>query len=404
MDLEPRYLARLAQELDRVPASADRIRVLHLTAGKLYGGVETFLVTLSRYRELCPEMEPEFALCFSGRVSEELRAAQVPVLELGEVRIRSPLSVMRARSRLRAHLRQRHYDVVVSHMSWPHAIFGPVVRAAGIPLVFFLHGVADGRHWLDRWARNVPPDFAICAAKFTSESLPRIFPGVPAAIIHYPVAKGLSSIRQSDRDSIRREFETPDDAVVIVQASRFDPYKGHKLHLEALAMLRDVPGWISWQVGGAQRPSEELYLGELRNLARAAGIGERVRFAGQRSDVQQILTAADIHCQPNVAPEPFGIAFIEAGLAGLPVVTTAMGGALEAVDETTGILTPPGNSDALAKALRRLIDDRDLRAKLGMAGAAKARALCDPRQQMRKLFQTLADVGARTTQSRAAGV
>jgi glycosyltransferase involved in cell wall biosynthesis len=393
-------MARLAEELKHAPASADRLRVLHLTAGKLYGGVETYLVTLARYRDLCPEMEPEFALCFAGRLSNELGAAQVPVLDLGTVRIRSPLSVMRARSRLRAYLRQRNYDVVVSHMSWPHAIFGPVIRASGIPLVFFLHGVADGRHWLDRWARKTPPDFAISAARFTFESLPRIFPGVPAAVIHYPVAKAVGCIGPSNRESIRREFDTPRDAVVIAQASRFDPYKGHKLHLEALAKLRDVPGWISWQVGGAQRPSEERYLAELRSFADAAGIGDRVRFVGQRSDVQQILAAADIHCQPNVAPEPFGIAFIEAGLAGLPVVTTAMGGALEAVDETTGILTPSGNSEALAKALSRLIDDRELRAKLGGAGSAKARALCDPRQQIRKLYETLTEVRASATQSR----
>jgi glycosyltransferase involved in cell wall biosynthesis len=398
-------MARVAERLNGTPVSADRIRVLHLTAGKLYGGVETLLVTLARYRNLCPEMEPEFALCFDGRLSTELRAANVPVLDLGAVRIRSPLSVMRGRGKLRAHLRQRHYDVAVSHMSWPHAIFGPVVRAAGIPLVFFLHGVADGRHWLDRWAaRKIPPAFAICAAKFTFESLPKIFPGVPSAIIHYPVANALNCAGAPDRASIRREFDTADDAVVIVQAGRFDPYKGHKLHLEALAMLRDVPGWISWQVGGAQRPSEVRYLGELRNLADVAGIGGRVKFVGQRSDVQQILAAADIHCQPNMEPEPFGIAFVEAGLAGLPVVTTAMGGALEAVDDTTGILSPPGNPDALAKALRRLIEDRELRAKLGAAGSLKASALCDPRQQMRKLFETLAEVAGRTTQSRAAGV
>lgn len=397
-------MARLAEELEGAAATADRIRVLHLTAGKLYGGVETLLVTLARYRDLCPAMEPEFALCFGGRLSEELRAANVPVLELGEVRIRSPLSVMRARSKLRAHLRQHSYDVVVSHMSWPHAIFGPVVRAAGIPLVFFLHGVADGRHWLDRWARKIPPDFAICAAKFTLESLPRIFPGVPAAIVRYPVADAGGSIGASVRDSIRREFDTPDDAVVIVQASRFDPYKGHKLHLEALAMLREVPGWISWQVGGAQRASEVRYLEELRSLAHAAGISDRVRFVGQRSDVQRILAAADIHCQPNLTPEPFGIAFIEAGLAGLPVVTIAMGGALEAVDETTGILTPPGNPQALANALRRLIEDRELRTKLGTAGSVKARALCDPGQQLRKLFETLAEASGQKPRSRVAGV
>jgi glycosyltransferase involved in cell wall biosynthesis len=48
-----------------------------------------------------------------------------------------------------------------------------------------------------------------------------------------------------------------------------------------------------------------------------------------RSDVARLLAAADIHCQPNIGPEPFGITFIEALYAGLPLVTTSIGGAIE---------------------------------------------------------------------------
>ena len=58
------------------------------------------------------------------------------------------------------------------------------------------------------------------------------------------------------------------------------------------------------------------------------------------TDVPRLLAAADIHCQPNISPEPFGIAFIEALAAGLPVVTSAIGGAIEIVDDTCGRLVP----------------------------------------------------------------
>src|SRR5579872_6438503 len=72
--LESRPMALLAERLSDKRARPDRIRVLHVAAGKLYGGVETLLVTLARYHKLCPEMEPEFAVCFEGRLAEELRA------------------------------------------------------------------------------------------------------------------------------------------------------------------------------------------------------------------------------------------------------------------------------------------------------------------------------------------
>src|SRR5579863_1214479 len=55
------------------------MRVMHIVSGRLFGGVETLLVTLARSRDLCPAMDPEFALCFDGRLSEELGASGVAV-------------------------------------------------------------------------------------------------------------------------------------------------------------------------------------------------------------------------------------------------------------------------------------------------------------------------------------
>src|SRR5258707_4403389 len=120
------------------PRTSDRreplMRVMHIVSGRLYGGVETLLVTLARCRELCAGMEPEFALCFDGRLREELAASGVAVHLVGEVRARHPLSVLRARRRLREVLNTRSVDVVVCHLPWTQAIFGGVARSAGVTL------------------------------------------------------------------------------------------------------------------------------------------------------------------------------------------------------------------------------------------------------------------------------
>jgi glycosyltransferase involved in cell wall biosynthesis len=165
-------------------------------------------------------------------------------------------------------------------------------------------------------------------------------------------------------------------------------WKGHTLVMDALAGLRDLP-WVWWIVGGAQRPEELAYLGALRAAADRLGVADRVRFLGERRDVRQLLAAADIHCQANLGPEPFGITFIEALAAGLPVVTTAMGGALEIVDDSCGILVPPDDVVALAASLRRLVADPVLRARLSSAGPARARQVSDPAAQMRRLSDAL---------------
>src|SRR4051812_49392620 len=107
------------------------LRVLHLYAGNLYGGVERMLVTLARERSACPEMEPEFGLCFEGRLSRELRDAGVRVHMLGEVRLSRPWTVLAARRRLRELLRAQPFDAAITHSAWPHAVFAPAVRGCG---------------------------------------------------------------------------------------------------------------------------------------------------------------------------------------------------------------------------------------------------------------------------------
>jgi glycosyltransferase involved in cell wall biosynthesis len=123
------------------------------------------------------------------------------------------------------------------------------------------------------------------------------------------------------------------------------------------------------------------YLAKLKQKAISLGISERVRFLDQRSDVARLLSASDIFCQPNTTGEPFGIVFIEALHAQLPVVTTDIGGAREIVDESCGVLVPPGDARSLAAALRTLIQEPTLRTRLGNAGPARASALCNPVMQ-----------------------
>lgn len=367
------------------------MRVLHVSAGNLYGGLETVLVTLARSRALGPGLESEFALCFAGQAENELRAAGATVHRLGAVRVRWPLSILRARRALRGLIERRGFDAVICHSPWTQVIFGPVVRAAGPASIFWLHDIAAGRHWLERWAARVVPDGAICNSRYTAATLPLIYrklPRVPCEVVYYAIAPA-PGVSRAERAAARSELGADPEAVVVIQVSRMEQWKGHRLHLAALARLSGVPGWTCWMVGGAQRPHEARYLEGLRAEAAALGIGSRVNFLGQRGDVARLLAAADIHCQPNTGPEPFGITFVEALYAGLPVVTTSIGGALEIVDGSCGILTEPDDPADLAAALRRLMEDRELRTRLGAAGPARATALCDPCTQIAALTRAL---------------
>jgi glycosyltransferase involved in cell wall biosynthesis len=168
-----------------------------------------------------------------------------------------------------------------------------------------------------------------------------------------------------------------------------EPLKGHTILIEALGLLRDRAGWSCRLAGGAQRPHEARYMESLRARAATLGIADRVEFLGERSDVPQLLAAADIYCQPNIEPDAFGLSMIEALTAGLPVVTSALGGAREIVDDTCGVLVVPHDPNALASELSSLLDDPDRRKQLGANGPARARALCDPSVQMPRIAEIL---------------
>jgi glycosyltransferase involved in cell wall biosynthesis len=360
----------------------------------MYGGVETLLATLAREAPIAPAMCPSFGLCFEGRFSRELsRLGHTPHV-FGHVRLSRPTSVIRARRALATVLGRTPFDVVVCHQPWSYVVFGSAIRRRGLPVVMWMHMATEGRHFVDRLARLHAPDLVICNSRFTAFRTSRWMTRSPIVHVYCPVSTPTNAASQRQKSLLRESLDTAENDKVIIQVSRLEAWKGQHVLLEALTTFRDRPEWTCWIVGGAQRPSEVEYLRQLQALARSAGISRRVRFLGERTDVSELLNAADVFCQPNTAPEPFGLSLIEALQAGLPVITSDIGGACEIVDASCGVLTPPGDATAVADALRRVIDDPVLKAKLGSAARNRPEALCRPDRQMQRILEVLNSVAA----------
>ena len=354
--------------LDPVTGPLD---LLHVHSGNLFGGVERMLQTLATANPV--PVSSRFALCFEGDTAATLARAGARLDWLGPVQIRRPDQVIRARWRLRGLLKQSRPDAVIVHSSWSQAIFGSTVLSAGIPFVRWLHAPEPGPALLERWAWRARPHRVLCNSAYTLAASRSLVGNVPAEVC-YPPARPPAAT--TSRPDVRRQIGTPEARCVVLLAARPEPWKGHRRLIAALSTLPTLD-WEAWIVGGPQRPSEREYMERLREQATSAGISTRIRFLGQRDDLSSLLAAADIYCQPNEGPEPFGLSVVEAMASGLPVVGSSAGATPEIVDETCGILVPLDDEAALALALARLIVDGELRQTMGQAAHRASRRFTD---------------------------
>jgi glycosyltransferase involved in cell wall biosynthesis len=277
--------------------------------------------------------------------------------------------------------------VAIVHSLWTLAVFGPVLRRCGLPIVLWVHGIPRSPWWIERWAQRTVPDLIVANSRYTASHAVLPFTAPFAEPVYPPLVP-----RHPDpaaRPRLRAALGATDAAIVLIQVARVDPNKGHRMLIAALPGLRGP--WMLWVAGAATLPAERAYEAALRRDVERLGLAERVRFLGERSDIAELLAAADIFVQPNTVPEGFGLALVEALAAGRPVVATDCGPTAELTGSQSARLVAPGDPAELATALQELIDDPDARRSMGAAGPAAA-AISDPATVIPRLAQTLREM------------
>ena len=167
----------------------------------------------------------------------------------------------------------------------------------------------------------------------------------------------------------RAALGVPADAYVVALFGRFHPWKGQQVLLDALTRLPRVHALFA----GAPLFGEEAFASALQAQAAKTGVADRTHFLGFRADVPELMRASDAVVHASVYPEPFGRVIVEGMLAGRPVIATRAGGVTEIVDDDTGVLVPPNDAGALARAIESIAGDPGHAAAMAARGAARAR-------------------------------
>jgi D-inositol-3-phosphate glycosyltransferase len=274
---------------------------------------------------------------------------------------------------------QQYFDVLLARL---------VSRSFRIPHVIHLHyGVGP---WLGASTLKIIQRSSrlIAVSEFVRQTA--LLQGVAPASIHTVVnALSLTEYEQDvDPRATRAQFQIEADAPLIVAVGRIDPGKGHAALFEAFAHVRRRLPRARLLVCGAPT-SRDSYGAWLRQRVSELQIEAAVIFAGFRRDVPAIMRSADVFCLPAEL-EPFGLVYLEAMAAGLPVVACHSGGVPEIVlHNQTGLLSYPDEIEALASNLLRVLSDSGLARRLGQAAKRRVATAFEPECVARRWLRVL---------------
>lgn len=239
--------------------------------------------------------------------------------------------------------------------------FGRIAaRRAGIPLVLHEH-FADPR----MPAYQKIPDFllrgltarAIAVSRSTADFMvsERFVPKGKVEVVFNGAPLDEFASPRSEGDAVRAALGIPKHAPLITTIGRLNAQKGHAILLSAAAQVIVRFPETRFLIAG-----DGDLLAPLQSQAKALGITPSIIFAGHRSDIPALLAATDIFCiSSNYEGTP--LVLFEAMAAGKAIVSTAVDGCLEVIEDgQTGLLVPPADPGRMAEALMRVLGDRPL--------------------------------------------
>jgi glycosyltransferase involved in cell wall biosynthesis len=174
-------------------------------------------------------------------------------------------------------------------------------------------------------------------------------------------------------EGVRAEWEIDADSVLIGNVARLTSWKGQDVLLKAFIRLAPDYPKAKLVLVGSPVFHGDAFEAELRRLAAESGFSDRIIFAGFRWDLPQVLAALDIFVYPSIRKDTSPLSLVSAMASGLPLLTSDVGGVAELLTHTEdGLIVSAGDVNALGNALRQLLDDPDLRKRLGAAARRTA--------------------------------
>jgi glycosyltransferase involved in cell wall biosynthesis len=334
------------------------MKILHVINDLHTGGAEMMLLKLLSVLDREAYEPAVMSLISIGPIGERIRSLGIPVRSLG---MRNGVPDLRAVLWLARLIRQERHKLVQTWLYHSDLIGGLAAKLAGGPPVVwnirnsdlcykrmtFLTVRACAR--LSRWL----PARILCCSE-SAGAFHAAMGYVADKIVHVPNGFDLEAFRPDPaaRDAVRRELGIPEAAPLIGLVGRFDPQKDHATFIQAAARLGGLRPDVHFLLCGNRVDWENSELAA--EIARA-GIRDRCRLLGSRSDMPRIQASLDIATSSSACGEAFSNAIGEAMAAGVPCVVTDVGDSA-AIVGPTGRVVPTRDPEALVRAWQSLLE------------------------------------------------
>ncbi|MCP4649525.1 MAG: glycosyltransferase family 4 protein [PVC group bacterium] len=328
------------------------MNILQLTTHLNYGGISSYCLSLSK--ELAVKGHNVYIGSSPGDMVPHLERSGIDYIEL-PIQTKSELSprVLLSTAKLVKLIKDKQIDIIHAHTRVTQITAYYLNRLTGVPFVTTCHGFFKrnlGRQICPAWGSKV---IAISEAVKKHLKIDFYLPEDRIALI--PNGIDITRFRVSSR---KTDLESPARIVGII--ARLSSVKGHTCLIEAMAqVIKEFPEAKLYVFGEGHMKYK------LIEQAEKMGMSERMLFLPSVSNTQEVLQEIDIFVMPSLQ-EGLGLSILEAQACGLPVIASNVGGIPTVVkNELNGLLVPPQEPNALAGAIMKVMDNKELAVKLG---------------------------------------
>ncbi len=336
---------------------SNRLTILQILPALISGGVERGTIDMAAH--IVSLGHVALVASAGGPMVHELERCGAKHIPL-PLQSKNPFAIFRNAKDLRKIIRKYNVDIVHARSRAPAWAAYRAVRGTSAHLVTSFHGRYNFKGKLKRWYNSVMTrgERVIAVSHFIKNHIAQNYRAESSVIDVVPRGIDLSRFDPAKvlRDrmvKLAQEWNLPDDKPIIMLPARITRWKGQAELIEALAHLKR--DFFCLLIGSSH--GHEAFQKKLEARIIQSGLGGKIRLTSECKDMPAAYLLADVVVSASTEPEAFGRVVVEAQAMGRPVVATAHGGAIETVlDGQTGILVAPGDADAMAQAIEKILD------------------------------------------------